>query len=67
MSEWYWVKIRGEWFPAVKDAWAVGGWSNQDTWEDFDHEVEEAVEIPYPNKLPTTFWAKLRKLVMSAS
>jgi len=48
---WYWVKIKGEWFPAMKDPRAVGGWSNQDTWEDFGAEVEEAVEIPYPDEV----------------
>lgn len=48
--KWYWVKINGEWSPAVKDPMAVGGWTNLDTWEDFQGEVTESIEIPYPKE-----------------
>ena len=48
---WYWVKIDGEWSPAVKDENAAGGWTNLDTWEDFDKEVTEFVKIMLPRKM----------------
>lgn len=35
---WCWV-YDGELFVAVRDHVAAGGWSNSDTWEDFDHAV----------------------------
>lgn len=56
MIEWYWVKIKGEWSPAVRDKNAAGGWTNLDTWEDFHGEVTEFVRILPPNKHiePTT-------------
>ena len=44
---WYWVRFRGEkeWFLAKKDPRAAGGWTNEDTWEDFGGEVEKARRI----------------------
>lgn len=48
---WYWVKINGEWSPAVKDESAAGGWTNLDTWEDFYHEVTEFVKIIPPPEI----------------
>jgi len=38
-EKWYWVKIDGEWSPAVYDPRSSGGWTNLDTWEDFDGDV----------------------------
>ena len=38
----------GEWFPAVYSRQAAGGWTNCDTWEDFDCEVAEWRLIPLP-------------------
>ena len=49
IKKWYWVKIKGEWqFPATRDRLAVGGWTNLDTWEDFNHEVDDFIEILPP-------------------
>ena len=50
-SQWFWVKIHDVWFPAIKDPHAAGGWTNDDTWEDFGHEVMDSVEIPYPEEV----------------
>jgi hypothetical protein len=41
-GRWYWVRMGdGDWFPAVYDRQSVGGWSNEDTWEDFHAEVTD--------------------------
>ena len=48
---WCWVRLRegeGRIFPAVASKDAVGGWSNEDTWEDFHDEVEWWRQIPKP-------------------
>jgi hypothetical protein len=46
---WYWVRTReSEWFPAIHVVSAAGGWSNGDTWEDFDKEVVEWCLILLP-------------------
>ena len=50
-NEWYWVKIRDEWWPAFKDPSAAGGWTNLDTWEDFDREITESIKIPAPEEI----------------
>jgi hypothetical protein len=47
-GKWYWVKIKDEWFPAMYDPSACGGWTNTDTWEDFDNEVVAWQEITPP-------------------
>ena len=49
-DEWYWVRIGETWFPAMRDAGMAGGWYNGDTWEDWDHEVEEYYKIDLPKK-----------------
>ena len=38
---WCWVDWDGPGnpFPALRDIGAAGGWTNHDTWEDFDNEV----------------------------
>jgi hypothetical protein len=50
-SDWYWVKVGDEWFPALKDDRAANGWTNNDTWEDFYDEVTENNRIPYPDEV----------------
>ena len=32
-GSWYWVRIKGEWYPAMYDELSCGGWTNADTWE----------------------------------
>jgi hypothetical protein len=40
-GEWYWVRTKdGAEFPARRRSSAAGGWSNDDTWEDFDRQVK---------------------------
>lgn len=40
-GDWYWVSHDGAtWWPAKHDPSRVGGWSNDDTWEDFEREVK---------------------------
>lgn len=49
--QWFWVKINGEWsHPAYKDKACAGGWTNGDTWEDFDNQVEDWIVIKAPDK-----------------
>jgi len=44
---WYWVRGKdGDWFPAMRDKRAAGGWTNLDTWEDFAGEITEWRPIP---------------------
>jgi len=52
MEEWYWVRNNEDrdWFPAKRDSSAVGGWTNEDTWEDFDNSINQWVKIPSPSK-----------------
>jgi hypothetical protein len=39
-NSWHWVSSDGQdWWPAKRLRGSVGGWSNEDTWEDFDKEV----------------------------
>ncbi len=51
---WYWVRVRdsdGEkswWFPAMAELSAAGGWTNNDTWEDFDSDVIEWIPLNHP-------------------
>ena len=48
-GKWYWVVVPGgEPFPAKRDGTCVGGWTNDDTWEDFDNEVIAISEIETP-------------------
>ena len=48
---WCWVQEgKGRWFPAKRDSAAVGGWTNDDTWEDFFYQVVEWVPIKPPDK-----------------
>ena len=48
-GKWYWVRrAAGPWFIAMRDPDALGGWSNADTWEDFDRQVKVWVPIHPP-------------------
>lgn len=45
---WYWVRIGDEWSPAKRSQSAAGGWTNEDTWEDFNDHVEQWAPINPP-------------------
>ena len=48
---WCWVDWDGGFggpFPAMRDSGAAGGWTNNDTWEDFDREVSRWSPLPAP-------------------
>ncbi len=48
-GRWYWVS-NGEYsWIAKRDNLSVGGWTNEDTWEDFDRKVVKAEIIPLPS------------------
>ena len=50
--EWFWVSSDGrEWFPAYHDPAAAGGWSNGDTWEDWERAIKYSVPIAPPMPL----------------
>jgi hypothetical protein len=49
-GKWCWVhgaNFNGP-FPAVRRRASAGGWHNEDTWEDWDGEVERWFPIPKP-------------------
>lgn len=50
-GRWYWVSSdEKEWWPAKRDTARAGGWTNDDTWEDFDGEVKHwRVILPPPS------------------
>jgi hypothetical protein len=49
VDEYYWVRSGGgDWFVANHTPQAAGGWTNFDTWEDFNHEITEWVYIRKP-------------------
>ena len=47
---WCWVNWNGpgDPFPAMRDSGASGGWTNGDTWEDFNGEVTHWMPLPAP-------------------
>jgi hypothetical protein len=47
---WCWVNwdAPGNPFPAMRDSGAAGGWTNEDTWEDFQREVTHWMPLPEP-------------------
>ena len=55
VGRWYWVTrgAKGDdiWFPAIHSDSAVGGWSNEDCWEDWNGEVINWVLIPLPDEI----------------
>lgn len=59
-GEWYWTRgiIIKEWFIAKRDSRSTGGWTNEDTWEDFNHQVIEWRIIPRP---PTGTKSQIKK------
>jgi len=61
-EKWYWVKIDGEWSPAMYDPRSSGGWTNADTWEDFDGDVVAWQEIVPPNTACSRLWLLIRKI-----
>lgn len=50
-GRWYWVCCKGEWFPAVYHKTAAGGWTNLDSWEDYDGDVQGFILIPLPEEI----------------
>lgn len=52
-GKWHWVSSDGaNWFPARRvesEEGAVGGWTNDDTWEDFDREIKYWIPLVDPN------------------
>ena len=61
-DKWYWVRIKDEWFPAMYNPSSCGGWTNADTWEDFDGAVVEWQEIVPPNTACSGLWLLVRKI-----
>lgn len=52
-NAWYWVRIKKSdgWFPARYNTNCAGGWTNDDTWEDFGNRVVDFVLIPSVHKI----------------
>lgn len=48
---WYWVTDGVDIWPAMRNPSAAGGWTNNDTWEDFDHCVIDYEVITKPRGL----------------
>lgn len=61
-NTWYWVKGMSDedWFPAMHDPKAAGGWTNTDTWEDVEGEITEWQEIRSPCKSNKELISRLR-------
>jgi hypothetical protein len=54
-GRWYWVTDDGRTaWPARRDARAAGGWSNQDTWEDFEGRVVRWAPLAEPEPTAIT-------------
>ena len=47
---WYWIRSPYGISPAVYRKDASGGWSNDDTWEDYDRVITHWAELPLPPK-----------------
>jgi hypothetical protein len=46
---WYWLSADCErWWPGKRESLRCGGWTNDDTWEDFDGSVRHWLPIPAP-------------------
>lgn len=52
-GRWYWVTDGASVWPAMRDSQAAGGWTNQDTWEDFDGRVTACRLIEEPPAIGT--------------
>ena len=48
-EQWYWVTDGSAVWPAVYDPRYAGGWTNRDTWEDFDGSVLSWKAIDNPS------------------
>jgi hypothetical protein len=49
-GRWYWVsEADGSWHPALHNPMSAGGWTNEDTWEDFDGAIIQWRLIPLPS------------------
>lgn len=46
---WYWVTDGRDVWPAMASASSAGGWSNNDTWEDFSRDVIAWKRISAPS------------------
>ncbi|NBS69214.1 hypothetical protein EBT31_09930 [bacterium] len=52
-GRWYWVKeADSDWYPALHHPMCANGWTNCDTWEDWDGDVTEWHLIPLPANVP---------------
>lgn len=64
--QWYWVTTGddAEWWPAVYDKGAAGGWTNLDTWQDWDKGVTAFVKImpPSPKQPVASIGERIDKL-----
>jgi hypothetical protein len=47
-GEWHWVTDGADVWPAIASKARAGGWTNEDTWEDFSREVVAWRHIPKP-------------------
>jgi len=51
-GKWYWVcSDLCEWFPAKRSKDAAGGWTNEDTWEDWGDDIVIAIPITHPDDI----------------
>lgn len=50
-AEWYWVSDGVDVWPARRDPGSAGGWTNDDTWEDFEGKVISWIAIPSPTEI----------------
>ena len=66
-DSWYWVRIKGEWYPAMYDELSCGGWTNADTWEDFDYDVDLWKIMTPPNTASTRLLLLARKIKLLVS
>jgi hypothetical protein len=45
---WCWITCGERAFIAMRDTQSAGGWTNEDTWEDFNHQVVAWIPIEEP-------------------
>lgn len=62
-GRWYWVTSGDEtWWLAKRDEVSAGGWTNEDTWEDWDGKVTGWVLVALPLKSMESTLKKVRAL-----
>ena len=49
-KKWYWVTDGESVWIAMYDPRIPSGWTNQDTWEDWGHDIIKWIKIPEPPK-----------------